>query len=224
VHVVDAEGEAAIAEGAASPAQRRSADDDRLICDRLRRDERQAILVLNKIDAVKRETLLGLAERRFSEGLASEVFMVSAERGHGVGDLKRRLAALVPEGPFLYPEDQTADLSERLLAAEITREKLFLRVHDELPYAAAVETTLFEERKDGSVRIEQTVILEREGQRAILLGKGGRTVKWIGEHARKDLGEILGRQVHLFLHVKVIDDWQERREHYLEQGLDFDAG
>ena len=149
--------------------------------------------------------------------------MISAADGSGVDDLKRRLAALMPEGEWLYPEDQTADLSVRLLAAEMTREKIYLRVHEELPYAAAVETTKFEERRDGGVRIEQTIYVERESQRPIVLGKGGQTLKWIGEHARKELSELLDRPVHLFLHVKVDERWQDRRELYGEMGLEYDA-
>jgi GTP-binding protein Era len=129
----------------------------------------------------------------------------------------------MPEGPWLYPEDQAADLPARLLAAEITREKLYLRVHEELPYSASVETTAFEERKDGSARIEQTIYVERDGQRAILIGKGGQTLKWIGEASRKDLAEILGRPVHLFLTVKVKSNWAEERATYRDLGLDFDV-
>jgi GTP-binding protein Era len=129
----------------------------------------------------------------------------------------------MPEGPWLYPEDQTADLPARLLAAEITREKLYLRVHEELPYAAAVETTAFTEAKGGAVRIEQTIYVERESQRPIVLGKGGQTLKWIGENARKDLAEILGQPVHMFLLVKVKENWSEARESYSGIGLDFDV-
>ena len=149
--------------------------------------------------------------------------MISAANGSGVEDLRARLAELMPESPWLYPEDQTADLPARLLAAEITREKLYLRVHEELPYAAAVETTAFEEAKNGSVRIEQNIYVERESQRPIILGKGGQTLKWIGENARLDLIEILGRKVHLFLYVKVRESWAEEREFYVGQGLDFDV-
>ena len=129
----------------------------------------------------------------------------------------------MPEGPFLFPADQTADLPMRLLAAEMTREKLYLRVHEELPYAAAVETTAFQERKDGSVRIEQTIYVERESQRPIILGKNGQTLKWIGQKAREELIELLERKVHLFLTVKVDERWQDRREHYSAMGLDFDV-
>ena len=129
----------------------------------------------------------------------------------------------MPAGPWLYPEDQSADISLRLLAAEITREKLYLRVHEELPYSAAVETTQYEERADGSVRIEQTIFVEREGQRGILVGKGGATLKWIGQAARQELSDLLGRPAHLFLHVKVRTGWSEDRGLYQDVGLDFDV-
>jgi len=224
VHLVDAEGEIAVSEKSATAAQHRSAEDDETIVARLKSSGRKAILVLNKIDAVKRDKLLALTDSRFFESECySEVYMVSAENGSGVLDLKARLGALMPEGPWLYPEDQTADLPARLLAAEITREKIYLRVHEELPYAAAVETTAFEERKDGSARIEQTIFVERDGQRAIVLGKDGQTLKWIGQKSREDLAEILGRTIHLFLHVKVMENWSERRDFYQGSGLDYDA-
>ena len=148
--------------------------------------------------------------------------MISAEKGSGVDDLKARLAALMPEGPWLYPEDQAADMPVRLLAAEITREKIYLRVHEELPYAATVETTAYAEQKNG-VRIEQTIFVERESQRPIVLGKGGQTLKWIGQKAREELIELLDRPVHLFLHVKVVENWQDQREFYRDTGLDFDV-
>jgi GTPase len=149
--------------------------------------------------------------------------MISAADGSGVEDLKAHLAALMPQGPWFYPAEQTADIPARLLAAEITREKLYLRVHEELPYAAAVETTAFEERQDGSARIEQTIYVERESQRPIILGKGGQTLKWIGQKAREELIELLDRPVHLFLHVKVDERWADKREFYGDVGLDFDA-
>ena len=129
----------------------------------------------------------------------------------------------MPEGEWLYPEDQTADLPLRLLAAEITREKVFLRVHEELPYSAAVETTSFTEAKGGAVRIEQTIYVERDGQRAIVLGKNGQTLKWIGQHSREELCDMLERKVHLFLHVQVRENWQDAREFYTDGGLDFDV-
>jgi GTP-binding protein Era len=149
--------------------------------------------------------------------------MISAADGNGVDDLKNRLAGLMKEGPWFYPAEQTADIPARLLAAEITREKLYLRVHEELPYAAAVETTAFEERHDGSARIEQTIYVERESQRPIILGKGGQTLKWIGQKAREELIELLDRPVHLFIHVKVDERWADKREFYGDVGLDFDA-
>jgi GTP-binding protein Era len=223
VHLVDAEGETAQGENTATAAQHRSVEDAESIVTGLKAGTRKVILALNKIDLVKRDKLLALADRLFATEVYSEVFMISAENGSGVADLKARLAALMPESPWLYPEDQTADLPVRLLAAEITREKLYLRVHEELPYAAAVETTGFSETKDGGARIEQTIFVEREGQRAIILGKAGQTLKWIGQKSREDLADILDRPVHLFLHVKVQPDWQEDKAFYRDTGLEFDA-
>ena len=223
VHLVDAESELAAAEPGAKAADRRAAEDVRTIIAGLKASGRQAILALNKVDRVRRDALLGLSQRLFETGAYSEVFMISAATGSGVGDLKGRLAALMPEGPWLYPADQTADLPQRLLAAEITREKLYLRVHEELPYAASVETTAFEARKDGSLRLEQTLYVEREGQRAILIGKGGATLKWIGEASRTELAEIFGRPVHLFLTVKVKQNWADDRATYRDLGLEFDV-
>jgi GTP-binding protein Era len=223
VHLVDVQGELAAAAGKAKPGEHRSVEDAQAITDGLVKSGQKAILALNKIDGVKRESLLAVAQRLFESGGYSEVFMISAANGSGVDDLKARLAELMPESPWLYPEDQAGDLSARLLAAEITREKVYLRVHEELPYAATVETTAFEERKDGGVRIEQTIYVEREGQRGIVLGKGGQVLKWIGEQSRKELGEILERPVHLFLTVKVRETWAEERGFYTDMGLDFDV-
>jgi GTP-binding protein Era len=206
-----------------SPADRKAQADVEAIVEGLKAAGRKAILALNKIDGVKRDDLLGLSQKLFETGVYDEVFMISARTGDGVDDLKSRLAALMPEGPWLYPEDQTADLPARLLAAEITREKLYLRVHEELPYSAAVETTAFEDRNDGSVRIEQTIYVERESQRPIILGKGGQTLKWIGQKAREELTELLDRRVHLFLHVTVDERWADKREFYGSVGLDFDS-
>ncbi len=223
VHLVDAAAEIAAAEPGAKAADKRAAVDVEAIVEGLKTSGRRAILALNKVDAVRRENLLALSQRLFDTGVYSEVFMVSAATGSGVDDLKRRLAELMPENPWFYPEDQTADLPARLLAAEITREKLYLRVHEELPYAAAVETTKFEERKDGSARIEQTIYVERESQRPIILGKNGQTLKWIGQKAREELAVILDRPVHLFLHVQVDERWADKREFYGDMGLDFDV-
>jgi GTP-binding protein Era len=223
VHLVDAEAELAAESPGAKGADRRAASDVLTVIEGLKSGARLAILALNKVDKVRRERLLALAERLFDTGAYSEVFMISALDGSGVSDLKRRLAGLMPEGPWLYPEDQTGDLPERLLAAEITREKIYLRVHDELPYAATVETTSFEERKDGSARIEQTIYVEREGQKGIIIGKAGQTLKQIGEAAREEMTDVLGRTIHLFLTVKVDPDWANRRAHFQGLGLDFDA-
>jgi len=223
VHLVDVAGEILVGEGGAKAGEKRSAFDVQSIVEGLKGSGTKAILALNKIDGVKRERMLAVAKALFDTGAYSEAFMISAADGAGVDDLKRRLAALMPEGPFLYPEDQTADLPVRLMAAEMTREKLYLRVHEELPYAAAVETTAVEEKKDGSLRLEQTIYVERESQRPIILGKGGQTLKWIGQKAREDLAELLERPVHLFLTVKVDESWQDKREHYWAMGLDFDA-
>jgi GTP-binding protein Era len=223
VHLVDVDAEVAVLGDKASGAQRKNAEDAANVTARLKEAGRKVILALNKIDLVKRDTLLGVSQSLFDSGAYDEVFMISAENGSGVADLKKRLAAMMPEGPWLYPEDQTADLPVRLLAAEITREKIYLRVHEELPYAAAVETTAFTEAKDGAVRIEQTIFVERESQRPIVLGKGGQTLKWIGQKSREDLIEILDRPVHLFLHVKVVENWQDQREFYRDTGLDFDV-
>ena len=223
VHLVDAEGELGAAGGAATPAQHRSAEDTQRIVEGLKTSGRKAILALNKIDLIRRDQLLGLSQRLFEQGVYSEAYMVSAHNGSGVDDLKRRLAALMPQGPWLYPEDQTADLPVRLLAAEITREKLYLRLHEELPYAASVETTAFEDKADGSARIEQTIYVEREGQRPIVLGERCQTLKWIGSKSREDLAEILDRKVHLFLHVKVEPRWAEDRNLYRDTGLEFEA-
>lgn len=223
VHLVDAASEIAAAEPGAKAADRKAAADVETIVDGLKAAGKQVILAINKVDAVKREKLLELSQRLFEAGVYSEVFMISAVTGSGVDDLRKRLAELMPENPWFYPEDQTADLPARLLAAEITREKVYLRVHEELPYAATVETTKFEERQDGSARIEQTIYVERESQRPIVLGKGGQTLKWIGQKAREELSAILDRPIHLFLHVQVDERWADKREFYGPVGLDYDA-
>lgn len=218
VHLVDAP-----AQLGDKPADRRAQIDVESIVEGLKKAGKKVILALNKVDAVKRDELLAISQKLFETGVYDEVFMISATTGSGVDDLKARLAALMPQGPWLYPEDQTADLPARLLAAEITREKLYLRVHEELPYAAAVETTAFQERKDGGVRIEQTIYVERESQRPIVLGKGGQTLKWIGQKSREELIQLLDRPVHLFLHVQVDEKWADKRAFYGDLGLDFDA-
>ena len=179
------------------------------------------ILVLNKIDLVPREKLLVLAQTANQRLDFAETFMVSALSGDGVGDLRHALASRVPEGPFHYPEDQMSDAPMRSLAAEITREKIYRHLHQELPYQSTVETDSWTERKDKSVRIEQTIFVERDSQRKIVLGKGGATIKSIGADSRRELAEIVGQPVHLFLFVKVRDGWGDDPERYREMGLEF---
>jgi GTP-binding protein Era len=179
------------------------------------------ILVLNKIDLVPREKLLALAQAANERLKFVQTFMISALSGDGVGDLLRCLAAMVPAGPFLYPEDQMSDAPMRQLAAEITREKIFQQLHQELPYQSTVETDAWTERKDKSVRIEQTIFVERESQHKIVLGKGGSAIKSIGAESRKELADILGVPVHLFLFVKVRENWGDDPDRYREMGLEF---
>ena len=179
------------------------------------------VLVLNKIDTIERPTLLDLATELHARGRFDATFMVSALTGDGVADLRADLAGRMPEGPWLYPEDQIADVPLRLLASEVTREKVFNRLHDELPYHSTVETEKWTEGKDGSVRIEQVIYVQRPGQKKIVLGAGGQTIKKIGQDARLELQEFLGRKVHLFLFVKVRERWSEDPERYRQMGLDF---
>ena len=184
------------------------------------RPERK-LLAINKVDKAVKEPMLALAQELDEKGNFAEIFFVSALTGDGVPELKDHLAALMPDGPWLYPEDQVSDASERLLAAEVTREQLYLQLRDELPYDAAVRHEAYTERPDGSVEIRQQIVVERDGQKAIVLGKGGSQIKAIGEAARKELSEILGRKVHLFLHVKAEEGWEEKREFYEDLGLDW---
>ena len=181
-------------------------------------------LAINKIDKVKSEVLLALTKDMNDAFPFAETFMISAERGHGCDALRDWLTTQVPEGPFLYPEDQIADLPMRMIAAEITREKLTLRLHQELPYELTVETENWEERPDGSARIDQLIYVARDGHKGIVLGKGGETVKAISQAARLELEEFLGRRVHLFVKVKVRPNWLEESERYAEMGLDFKDG
>ncbi len=193
------------------------------IIDRLKQAGRKAILVMNKIDLVPKEVLLGQVAKLTETGIFTEVFMVSALTGDGLDDLITHLATLLPESPYLYPEDDVSDLPQRLLAAEITREKAFLLLRQELPYALTVETEQWEERDDGSVRVDQTIYIERESQKPMVLGKGGAMVRSIGQKARVELESLLERPVHLFIHVKVKPDWAEKRGFYSSVGLDFDV-
>ena len=184
------------------------------------RPERK-LLVLNKVDASKKEPLLALAQELAEKASFDEVFFVSALTGDGVPEFKQRLAELMPEGVWHYPEDQVSDASERLLACEITREQLYKQLHDELPYDSAVRPESYTQRKDGSVEIRQQIVLARDSQKPIVLGKGGSRIKAIGEAARQELSELLGVKVHLFLHVKVDENWAENREIFEEIGLDW---
>ncbi len=191
---------------------------------RARATGRTVALAINKIDKVKPDVLLELAARMNELFPFEQTFMISAEKGHGVGDLRKWLAGQMPRGPWLYPEDQIADLPMRMLAAEITREKLTLRLHQELPYQLTVETESWEERRDGSVRIDQVIYVSRDGHKGIVLGHKGETVKAVGKAARADLEQILDRRIHLFLQVRVRLNWQEEAERYSEMGLDFRDG
>ncbi|KIC17863.1 MULTISPECIES: GTPase Era [unclassified Leisingera] len=185
---------------------------------------RTVALAINKIDKVPAEKLLGLTQDLNSRYTFAETFMISAERGHGVDDLRQWLAGKLPESPWLYPEDQIADLPMRMIAAEMTREKLTLRLHQELPYQLTVETEKWEERKDGSARVDQMIYVVRDGHKGIVLGKRGETIKSVSQAARAELEEFLGRKVHLFLQVKVRPNWLEEAERYSEMGLDFKDG
>jgi GTPase len=213
VHLVDARG---------WTGQGDRAEDETIIA-RLKVLGTKAILALNKIDLVERPALLAAAKALFDTGAYSDVTMISALNGDGVQALADLLAKRMPEGPFLFPEDQAADIPVRLLAAEVTREKLMLRLHQEIPYQLTVETETWEQHKNGSVKIGQLIHVARENHRSIVLGKGGTTIKEIGMAARKELAGLLGRPVHLFLRVKVSERWQESRERFSALGLDFDA-
>jgi GTP-binding protein Era len=203
-------------------ADRGIGEETRTIVERLKESGAPRYLVLNKIDLVPREKLLALTAELNGFLPFERTFMVSALNNDGVADILPVLAGGLPVGPFLYPEDQAADLPLRLLAAEVTREQVFRQLHQELPYEAAVETDKWEERRDGSVRLEQTIHVQREGQRAIVLGKGGARIKQIGARARGELSQMLERPVHLFLHVKVSERWADDPAHYRAIGLEYE--
>ena len=185
---------------------------------------RSVALAINKIDRVKAEELLSLSQKMNDAFSFEQTFMISAERGYGVKDLREWLGDKLPEGPWLYPEDQIADLPMRMIAAEMTREKLTLRLHQELPYQLTVETENWEERKDGSARIEQVIYVTRDGHKGIVLGNKGETIKAISKAAREELETFMGRRVHLFCQVKVREKWLDEAERYTEMGLDFKDG
>jgi GTP-binding protein Era len=202
-------------------AQRGLDDENRTIIAKLKEVRQPKILILNKIDLVPRDSLLALTAAANELVAFERTFMISATNGDGVSDIRDYFAAAMPKGPWLYPEDEISDVPMRLMAAEITREKLFLRLHEELPYQSTVETDSWQELKDGSVRIEQTIFVERDGQKKIVLGQGGKMVKSISMDARKQISSEIEKKVHLFLHVKVREGWGDDPERYRGMGLEF---
>lgn len=197
--------------------------DSRAILDKLKEQNRKAILVLNKTDVADKESLLKISAELHASGVFTDTYMISAKTGDGTDKLMRDLIAVLPEGPWMFTDDQLSDMPMRLLAAEITREKIFLQLKDELPYASTVETEKWEEFDNGSVRISQIIYVMRDTQKAIVLGKGGAQIKRIGEAARKELEEILERRVHLSIFVKVRENWGDDPDRYREWGLDPNA-
>jgi GTP-binding protein Era len=204
-------------------AKRGLDDETRGIAGSLREREIAAVLGLNKVDLVKPAKLLALAKQLNDLHAFAATFMISAETGDGVDDLKRHLAMQMPKGPWLYAEEDITDMTERLLAAEVTREHAFRQLHDELPYSLAVETEKWVERKDGSARVDQVIYVRKDSQRKIVIGQGGARIKEIGAASRAELEKLLGRKIHLFLHVKVAEDWDERRDFYQLWGLEYGA-
>lgn len=223
VHLVDAAAWIADRDGTATPAQKRAAEDDRAVIETLRSGERKVILALNKIDLFPHEQVLPLMSEFDALGIYSDVFMISAENGDGVDKLLGELAARMPEGGALYPPEQSADIPMQLLAAEVTREKLMLRLHEELPYQLTVETETWENFRNGDVKIQQAVIVGKDSHKSMVLGRNGQAIKAVSRAAREELSELLGRRVHLYLFVKVDAKWQERRESYSNLGLEFDS-
>ncbi|GIU65863.1 GTPase Era [Candidatus Phycosocius spiralis] len=223
VHVVDALAASRMREGRGDGADKKTHEDVQYVFEGLQKHGGKAILALNKVDVLERAKLLELSKSFFEIGIYDEVVMISALKLSGLKRLKELLASRMPVGPWLYPEEQAADTPMRVMAAEITREKVFLRLHEELPYQATVETDIWTEKTDGSVRIEQTLYVMREGHKGIAIGKGGETLKWISQQARKEIAEAIERRVHLFLHVKVRKNWIEDRSLYSAMGLDFDV-
>ncbi len=204
----------------ADGAARKAAADTDAIIEEMKRRNAKAILAINKLDKLPREKMLALTAEMNAHGVFSDTFYVSATRGDGLEDLKNHLIGLMPAGPWMYPEDQLSDISDRLMAAEVTREKLYLRLHQELPYEATVETESWTRTKKKELRVEQTVYVARESQKGIVLGKGGQTLKAIGAAAREELEKLLGEKVHLFIYVKVRENWADDPARYREMGLD----
>jgi len=204
-------------------ASRRICRDTSDILDKLKKTDRKVYLAINKVDLVKKEDLLTLIDELTTRATFTDIFMVSAHSGDGVSDLLEFLSNQLPDGPWLFPEDQISDMPQRLLAAEITREKIYLQLRQELPYAATVETENWELKKDGSVKIDQTIYVERPTQKAIVLGKGGAQIKALGEASRRELERLFDTRIHLFLFVKVREKWGDDPERYRDWGLDYNA-
>ncbi|MCF6219955.1 MAG: GTPase Era [Robiginitomaculum sp.] len=226
VHVVDAPSYSDVRRGSEPSAQDKKAaqDTDRVVKGLVKRSgDRPVYLALNKIDGMEKEHLLELITIFEKTNAYTDILMISALKGHGIKQLANKLAENMPVGAYLYPVDQAADIPSRLMAAEITREKLFMRLHNELPYASHVETEKWTSMKNGDIKIEQIIYVRRKSQKPIVLGKGGQTIKQIGQMARRDMTESFGKKVHLFLFVKVRENWSEDRSKYLESGLEFDV-
>jgi GTP-binding protein Era len=224
VHVVDAAAFHREQAGSGTAQDRLSADDTQRVVSGLKKRQRgKQFLALNKIDEMARDDLLFLIQYFNDLDIYSDIFLISALTGDGVVDLVQALEKAVPPGPFLYPADQAADIPSRLMAAEITREKLFLRLHDELPYASMVETEKWTRQKNGDIRIDQVIYVRRDSQKPIVLGKGGKTIRDIGASARKEMQDWLGQKVHLFLFVKVREKWRDDPARYSGTGLEFDV-
>ncbi|NNU17124.1 GTPase Era [Parvularcula sp. ZS-1/3] len=204
----------------ASPAALKSAEDTDRIVETLKANKAKAVLVLNKIDRMPRQQLLRLAEAFNEEGVFTDTFMISAKKKRGTDDLKEWIAEQMPEGPYLYPDDQLSDINDRMMAAEVTREKLFLRLHEELPYSLTVETDRWERTKRGELRLEQTIYVDRDSQKKLVLGHKGRSIAAVGKGAREEMQEIFGETVHLFLYVKVREGWAEDKERLRNMGLE----
>lgn len=223
VHVIDAPAWLRQSAGEGSAQDRLSVEDTKSVAKGLKKRQSKALLVLNKVDEIPHEKVLPLIAEFNEMDVYEELFMTSAKNGEGIKTLATALAIRMPEGPLLYPTDQAADIPSRLMAAEITREKIFLRLHDELPYASMVETEAWKELKGGDVRIEQVIYVRRSSQKPIVLGKNGKTIKDIGASARYEMQNWLGRKVHLFLFVKVREKWKDDQARYTGMGLEFDV-
>jgi len=224
VHVVDAPAFVRHLKGEGAGQDRLAAEDTERVLEGLRlRDRKNVFLALNKIDEVEREALLEVIAHFNTQEVFDEIFLISALNRDGVDDLSQALVGVLPEGPYLYPPDQAADIPSRLMAAEITREKLFLRLHQELPYASTVETEKWTRQKNGDIRIDQVIYVRRDSQKPIVLGKNGKTIKDIGAKSRLEMQEWLGTKVHLFLFVKVREKWVDDPARYQQAGLEFDV-